>query len=304
MRCDPLSASTRVISENRETAFRDHGPGSPRATAADDQSRLTGGGRDLGGEIGFLLLDALTECVADKTGDFDRSTHLAFGFLQRLRHTLLVIENKWLLQQTNFLVERLESRLDDLIDYVSRFALLLELVGKHILLTLHNGRIERCGIERQRFGGCNVHRDLATNRRQFVGLATRFERHDHPDLAQAIGNRVVYVGTDHSLPDGQGGGPAQRHVLADLRDRVGNRLRHRYASRVRGLELLDFGSDRKRDVGDHLDQTLEQVIACNEVGLRVELDHDAFRAYHLNANQTFGRNATGLFSRLGQAFLA
>src|SRR6185295_5541534 len=64
------------------------------ATPAGDQSRLTGGGRYLGGEIGFLLLDAFTECVADKTGDFDRPTRLAFGVLQRLRHTLLVIENK------------------------------------------------------------------------------------------------------------------------------------------------------------------------------------------------------------------
>src|SRR5215813_12324044 len=162
MRCDPLSASTRVISENRETAFRDHGPGSPRATAADDQSRLTGGGRDLGGEIGFLLLDALAECIADKTGNFNRSTHLAFGFLQRLRHTLLVVENKWLLEQTNFLVERLEPRLDDLVDYVSRFALLLELVGEHILLALHNRRIERPGIQRHRIGGRDVHRNLAT----------------------------------------------------------------------------------------------------------------------------------------------
>src|SRR5215475_12667953 len=171
MRCDPLSASTRVISENRETAFRDHGPGSPRATAADDQSRLTGGGRDLGGEIGFLLLDTLTECVTNKSGDLDRSTSFALGFLQRLRHTLLVIENKWLLQQANFLVERLKSRLDDLVDHVSRFALLLELVGKHILLAFHNCGIERSGVERQRVSRRDVHRNLATNGRQFVSLA-------------------------------------------------------------------------------------------------------------------------------------
>src|SRR5262249_49686208 len=166
MRCDPLSASARMISENWETTFRDHGAGIAPSHAGRRSSRLTGGGRDLGGEIGFLLLDALTECVADKTGDFDRSAHLAFGFLQRLRHTLLVIENKWLLQQTNFLVEGLESRLDDLIDYISRFALLLELVGKHILLTLHNCRIERCAIERQWLGAGDVPRNLSTNRRQ------------------------------------------------------------------------------------------------------------------------------------------
>ena len=37
-----------------------------------DVSALTGGGRDLGGEIGFLLLDALAERVAHEAGDLDR----------------------------------------------------------------------------------------------------------------------------------------------------------------------------------------------------------------------------------------
>ena len=46
---------------------------------------LTGGGRDFGGEVGFLLLDALAERVTHEPGDLDRSAHLAFGFLHRLR---------------------------------------------------------------------------------------------------------------------------------------------------------------------------------------------------------------------------
>ena len=58
-----------------------------RATSA-----LAGRGRDLGGEIAFLLLDALAERVAHETGDLDRRADLAFGFLQRLRDALLVVE--------------------------------------------------------------------------------------------------------------------------------------------------------------------------------------------------------------------
>src|SRR5215472_13225874 len=116
-------------------------PRSPGAEPTDGRSSLTGGGRDLGGEIGFLFLDALAERIANKTGNPDRTGRFTFGFLQSLCHAFLVVKNERLLQQANFLVEGLQSRLDDLLDHVSRFTLLLELDGKHILLALNNGRI-------------------------------------------------------------------------------------------------------------------------------------------------------------------
>ena len=52
-----------------------------------DAVSSAGGGRDFGGEIGFLLLDALAERVAHEARDLDRTADLAFGFLQRLRDT-------------------------------------------------------------------------------------------------------------------------------------------------------------------------------------------------------------------------
>src|SRR5262245_14301710 len=96
-----------TMSENRVSTFQDHAPGSPGGLPADVRSSLTGGGRDLGGEIGFLLLNALTKCVANESRDLDRFARSALGFLERLRYAFLVVENERLLQQAYFLVERL-----------------------------------------------------------------------------------------------------------------------------------------------------------------------------------------------------
>ena len=46
----------------------------------------------------------------------------------------------------------------------------------------------------------------------------------------------------------------------------------------------------QRDVRDHLDQALEQVIAGNEIGLRIELDDDPFRAVDRKPDKAFGRD--------------
>ena len=51
-----------------------------------------------------------------------------------------------------------------------------------------------------------------------VDVALGFERHQHADLAQALGDLVVDVARDHALPDVELGHPAQVHVLADRGD--------------------------------------------------------------------------------------
>ena len=50
------------------------------------------------------------------------------------------------------------------------------------------------------------------------------------------------------------------------------------AADLGGLDLLDVGADVERDVGDHLHQALEQIVAGDEIGLRIDLDHDALGA--------------------------
>src|SRR3569832_513602 len=96
-------------------------------------SALAGRGRHFGGEVGLLALDTLAERVAHEAGDLDRTADLALGFLDRLRHHLLVVEDERLLEHADLLVEGLQSRLADLLDQSLGLALLAKLVGEHVL---------------------------------------------------------------------------------------------------------------------------------------------------------------------------
>src|ERR1700755_1912643 len=75
---------------------------------------LAAGRRDLGCEIGFLLLDSLAQSIAHKSRDLDRRADLTLSFLDRLRDRLGVIVDEGLLQQADFLVVGLQTALDDL----------------------------------------------------------------------------------------------------------------------------------------------------------------------------------------------
>ena len=72
----------------------------------------TSGGCDLAAEISVRPLNPFTKGVADEAGDLDGAAHVLFRFLERLRDALLVVEDEGLLQQSGFLVEGLEARLD------------------------------------------------------------------------------------------------------------------------------------------------------------------------------------------------
>ena len=148
----------------------------------------------------------------------------------------------------------------------------LELVGEHVFLARDHRRIEAGGIDRLRIRGRDMHGDHAAERGKFVGLAGRFERDQHADLAETVGHRIVHIGADRALADRERGGAAQRHVLADLGDRVGDRLGNRDAAGLGGLDLLDVGADVERHIGDHLHQALEQIVARDEIGLRIDFD--------------------------------
>ena len=70
------------------------------------------------------------------------------------------------------------------------------------------------------------------------------------------------------------------------------------------LDLLDVGAVVQRDLGDHLDEALELLVARNEIGLRIDFDHDALGARGHRADQAFRRDAAGLLGGLRQALLA
>ena len=131
-----------------------------------------------------------------------------------------------------------------------------------------------------------------------------FQRHDHAHLAGAVDHRVVHVARHHALADFERSRAAQRHVLADGRDRVRNRGLDRDGADLGGLDLLDVGAGVERDLRDHLDQSLELLVARDEVGLGIDLDHDALGARRQRADQAFRRDAAGLLRGLRQALLA
>ena len=65
-----------------------------------------------------------------------------------------------------------------------------------------------------------MHRELAAERGELVGLAGEFQRDEHAHLAGAVDHGAVDVARHHALPDRERGRAAQRHVLADGGDRV------------------------------------------------------------------------------------
>jgi hypothetical protein len=149
-----------------------------------------------------------------------------------------------------------------------------------------------------------MHRKLPAQCGELVGLAGGFQRDQHAHLAGAVDHRVVHIAADRALADRKPGGAAERHVLADLGDRLGDVLSNGFAAGLGRLDLLDVGADVERHVGDHLDEALEQIVAGDEVGLGIDLDDHAFGALDRDADQTLRSDAIGLLGGLGQALLA
>src|SRR6266700_5228854 len=85
---------------------------------------LAAGRRDLGREIGFLLVDSLAQSIAHKSGNLHRRSDLALSFLQGLGDRLGIIVDEGLLDQADFLFIGLQTGLDDLFDHVLGLALL------------------------------------------------------------------------------------------------------------------------------------------------------------------------------------
>ncbi len=131
-----------------------------------------------------------------------------------------------------------------------------------------------------------------------------FERNQNADAAEPIGHRAMDIARDHALADRQLGGPAQRHVLADLGNGVVDRIGGGDVADLGGEDLVHVRAGIERHVGDHLNQALEQVVAGDEVGFRIDFDHNALGALDGDADQTFGRDAAGLLGGLGQTLLA
>ena len=159
-------------------------------------------------------------------------------------------------------------------------------------------------IDSLRIGRRHVHRNLAAQRLKFVGVAGRFERHDHADAAKPIARRIVHIARHRALADRKPGSAAQCHVFADLGDGFGNGVRGGAVADPGGKDLLDVRARVERHVGNHLDQSLEQIVTRHEIGLGIDLNQHALVGAQRGADESFGRHSIGFLGRLGQSLLA
>ena len=81
-------------------------------------------------------------------------------------------------------------------------------------------------------------------------------------------------------------GAAQRLVLADLGDVVGQLFLDRAAARILGgAEGLDVGALLQRELRDVADEILEDLVLGDEVRFRVDLDDRAALAFDGDADE-------------------
>ncbi len=138
-----------------------------------------------------------------------------------------------------------------------------------------------------------MHCDLTGRCRVIAGIG-----HKDADLAHAIGGCIVNI--RHDILAFDRGNPADRHVLADLRDLVGQRVLYALATHIRGQKRLDavHTGGQIREPGDHL---LELRILGDEIGFRVHLDGDTASAIHLDGHETLGGRPARFLGGLGKA---
>ena len=152
-----------------------------------------------------------------------------------------------------------------------------------------------------------MHRDLPAERDERIVFAFRLQRDDHRDAAEAVDDLAVHVLADRAVFHMQPSSAAQRDVLADGGDRVGDRVRDRAAAReMRAPDGLGVDAralvDGDRENAAH--QRLEVVVAGDEVGLGIDFDDDAEIGFHGGADEAVGGDASALLGRLGEALLA
>ena len=125
------------------------------------------------------------------------------------------------------------------------------------------------------------------------------QRNQNTDLAHAVGRRVVDIGRNNVTFDSCH--TAQRHVLADGGDLVGDHVGHGLATHVGSFERLNV-RNTQRGFGNPANHLLEVGVLGDEVGFRVDLDGHTLATGNLDGHKALGCGTTGFLGRLGQTF--
>src|SRR5690606_16689555 len=256
-------------------------------------------------EIRLFLLNALAQRKADVGGDFRRRANFLLGRLQSCFHGQVRIDHESLLEKHHLLIELAQPALDHLLDDVFRLAGGARLLRENCLLALDCGRVELFDAERQRVGGCDVHGYLPAEGSSLGRVARRLDSHQHAELAEIVGHRIVDISGDSALLDRQLLRSAECHVLANRSDRVLDRVRNRLIRarifRVGHRLGIVMGQRNLRDIGDNL---LERIVARNEVRFGIHFHDGGLTQARLDAYQALGGRPARLLVGLGNALLA
>jgi hypothetical protein len=139
------------------------------------------------------------------------------------------------------------------------------------------GRVELGLVQRGGVHGGHMHGDLAGE-----ALVPAGEGDENADLAHAGRGGVVDIG--HDVVAGELGHAAQRHVLADLGDGVGQDGLDRVLPSRSAAFSASVSSAAARP-GDLRDHALELGVLGDEVGLGVDLDRDGGAALGATATR-------------------
>ena len=106
--------------------------------------------------------------------------------------------------------------------------------------------------------------------------------------------------------DAEPGRAAEAQILADRADRILDGVGDRFVGAgILGVrDRLGLAAERQRDLGDVAHDLLEGLVAGDEVGLGIDLDHHRLAQAGIDTDQAFGRRAAGLLVGLGDALLA
>ena len=107
------------------------------------------------------------------------------------------IVHERLIEQADFLVIGLQAGLDDLLEHMRRLAGVL--LGEHVLFARDHRGIDRRGVERDRAAAAICIAIWRPSAASASVLAGRFQRDDHADAAEAVGDLAVDVMADRAV---------------------------------------------------------------------------------------------------------
>src|SRR6266436_2154915 len=256
-------------------------------------------------KIGTMAVNSLAEGKARKTGDANRRPGRLSRFLDDIRDPGLLVDDKDLLEQNDFLVKLPQPPIDHLFDDRIRLPARPRLLAQDTAFAVERGLRYRDDVEIERARRRDMHGQLFAEARQLVSAGARRQGHDDTDPADSRAERVMDVREDSTFSDRQPLQPAQYQILSDRRDQVcqlgldrSTRARENSHSERRHLATAV-----EREFADVRDESLKFFIARHKVGLGIDFHDRADRAVRRHPDQPFGGHAPGLVGGRCQTLL-